>query len=818
MCTRIFAVSIAVTLSIAAAAQPSAQSNGLGALIQKAKEKIAKPKIVECARTDQACIDNARKAGATVNLIDPPAGPVPASGQPSRPAAQMPSSAPSGNQTAGAGFDAKEPDYASLFKLVIAANADVLGNDSGAAWEHYLLFRVPPDVAAARFSPECVDLQAKLRNELTAETMLNQARADFKQALTAQSGPKTALFKIQTKEHLGAYDSAANAFRLETINSSILVRNPVVSVSRFRGQSGPSPCAARAANPLWLQPSIWTGSAFTLDIEGNESLGEALPMDRASAETFLNAHPDKWVDLQLVVDVGPAPLKQGPGGHAIPARIVAARLLSPRDARVLHTFTVAGAGMTSTTAAGAASSPPDTAGAVLFTANRGLLLTVRDQPARVTQDVLLQATRNQVGIEQRVWRQVDTMRDPRNPAGVPANRWNPKRPVFTYEWQSVMERQPEVASGPVLDMFLRPDPDWSIVTRDPLWDTRFVALVVPTLFARDKVEGREPSFAAQELAPVYKRHLEMAASKAATKLWIPMTLPPYTYDFAAREMRFAAQMQTRGKPSTIGGADLPLLVDDGMRATVEYVLPPASRSLATYPVSGFGAVVQRSEPAPTKPGNMALLDATDAWRHAFPPGSSNRAMPTVEVLALDRRIQITSLPMEPARAEALAKRLTPNPGSRLTARVYFDAERVEIGERVFANDRSATAVLVGKVQKVEILDFDNAVIATIAAAALPPPAVATAPSAPAVPTPASSAATPRRPTAAETEAEIQRKNAANTQKVLDSLHQSLEQNVKPPTDATAEKDKNCRAQAAKVNKDPQSRPYRDAYAACQAAR
>src|SRR4029079_16810237 len=135
-------------------------------------------------------------------------------------------------------------------------------------------------------------------------------------------------------------------------------RNPVVSVGRFRGQSGPSPCAATAANPIWLQSSIWTfgaASEFTLEIEGNENLGEELPMDRASAETFLNANPGKWVDLQVVVEVGPAPLKEAGRGHAIPARIVAARLLTPRDARVLHTFNVAGAGMTSAAAGAAAS-------------------------------------------------------------------------------------------------------------------------------------------------------------------------------------------------------------------------------------------------------------------------------------------------------------------------------------------------------------------------------------------------------------------------------------------------------------------------------
>src|SRR5262245_9031637 len=234
MRSSILAVSVGVTLSIVAAAQPSAQQpNPLGDLIQKAKDKLAKPKIVECRSNDQACIDNARKAGAAVKLIDPPAAPAPAPGQASPPPAQAPPPSASGNQTTGAGFDAPEPDHASLFKLYLAANADVLGDDKSAAWEHYLLFRVPPADAPQRFSPECRDLQTKVSNEITAQTLLDGAVRDFKQALVAaQSSPRTAMFTLRTRERLKVYDVARNVFQLDTIGSSMLVDGAKIPIGR----------------------------------------------------------------------------------------------------------------------------------------------------------------------------------------------------------------------------------------------------------------------------------------------------------------------------------------------------------------------------------------------------------------------------------------------------------------------------------------------------------------------------------------------------------------------------------------------------------
>src|SRR5262249_48629186 len=155
-----------------------------------------------------------------------------------------------------------------------------------------------------------------------------------------------------------------------------------------------------APNPVWLKPSIWNWSptaAFELEIEGNESLTE-LPMDRAAAEAYVNANSQRLVDLDVVVDVRAAGVKT-----TLPARILAARLVNPADGRVLHTYNVGGTQLTTTGGGGIGSSSGIADSAVLFTPNRGVLLTVRDQPARMTPEALLYATRNQIGAEQMLW-------------------------------------------------------------------------------------------------------------------------------------------------------------------------------------------------------------------------------------------------------------------------------------------------------------------------------------------------------------------------------------------------------------------------------
>ena len=159
---------------------------------------------------------------------------------------------------------------------------------------------------------------------------------------------------------------------------------------------------------------------------------------------------------------------------------------------------------------------------------RGFLLTVRDNPQVASQAALLPPTRMQVLAEQKMWAAIQAAIDQAH------YNLNPKRKTFVYEWQT----EADGSRTDFVDVFLRTDADWSFVTREPQWDSSFGAIVDAFLFARKSVEGREASFAAQELVPVYKRHLDTAVAKAPTKLFITLAVPAAGYDFSSKSIRF----------------------------------------------------------------------------------------------------------------------------------------------------------------------------------------------------------------------------------------------------------------------------------------
>jgi hypothetical protein len=137
----------------------------------------------------------------------------------------------------------------------------------------------------------------------------------------------------------------------------------------------------------------------------------------------------------------------------------------------------------------------------------------------------------------------------------------------------------------------------------------------------------------------------------------------------------------------------------------------------------------------------------------------------------------------------------------LSARVYFDAERVDIGSTVVDRQRERAAVLIGRVRRIELVTSDNRVVATVAADALPAPAIA--PSAPPTqPVPVKSGPTPAELETARRK-KLDEQEAEQTRKSLEGLHKS------------AEKEQKCVAEGMKV--DPgMGKALRDAVAACMA--
>src|SRR5208282_6167278 len=79
------------------------------------------------------------------------------------------------------------------------------------------------------------------------------------------------------------------------------------------------------------------------------------------------------------------------------------------------------------------------------------LLTIRDNPSELTDKRLAEFTREQVGAEQTEWQELDTeIKDSQK------RRGGGLRPN-TFEWEKLVQEQPDFARGSLLDVFMRTD-------------------------------------------------------------------------------------------------------------------------------------------------------------------------------------------------------------------------------------------------------------------------------------------------------------------------------------------------------------------------
>jgi hypothetical protein len=247
-----------------------------------------------------------------------------------------------------------DPDHLTLFKLYMAANADVLDKDDQAAWEYHLLFKIPPgspaEVAGSR---ECMALHTQLRNELTAKRLLEAARTEFRNALaTVTEWPKTARFRLITSGALGEYDASSGAFKVLHLGASATnpraLAFPVprdvsqrALVPQFRGTvTGWCPAPAPGQT---LPPHL------VLEVSGVEALG-SVPMAAGAAEAFLNAYPGRGVQVELIVEAGPALIRPDRSPRQLPVetRVLQARVMDA-SGKEIHKYAL-GAASTTTAA------------------------------------------------------------------------------------------------------------------------------------------------------------------------------------------------------------------------------------------------------------------------------------------------------------------------------------------------------------------------------------------------------------------------------------------------------------------------------------
>lgn len=351
------------------------------------------------------------------------------------------------------------------------------------------------------------------------------------------------------------------------------------------------------------------------------------------------------------------------------------------------------------------------------------LLAIRDNPQLIN-DIALKLTEDQIQVEQRVWEQIHRREHPRNFEGVVSNGppfpgLNPKRPTFIFEWQKLITARPELARGPLLNVFLYPNADWSFVKREPGWDDRYKAIVEPFIFSKEAIEGRNPEFAAHELVPLIKQFLKLAASKAPTNYWFDVRLPGWDYDFNAKAIRFD-NPRTSGFASNVNllrpVSDAVFVAPPKGSQADGRLLPADARSHLNYDFfTEDDRNVTPTLPSEKQPG-VEMQSPAQGWRDDFP--MLGPSFPSFQALALGRQLAISGIPIDPKSAERLMNGQSlhgphsAKTGSRVafTARVYIHTNRVEI-ETMPGGQKWSDAFMFASVQKVEILGLHDELIA-----------------------------------------------------------------------------------------------------------
>jgi len=319
------------------------------------------------------------------------------------------------------------------------------------------------------------------------------------------------------------------------------------------------------------------------------------------------------------------------------------------------------------------------------------LLVLRDNPQLATDELLLPLALQQVRAEQMAWTEVDCFAKPAATKGCgniqarlsPGGKLNPTRSTFTFEWQKYIDQQPDFAHGPLLDVFLRENADWSFVKREQGWDDGFDNLAQVFVFSRESVVDRQPEFAARELLPVFKQHLEAMAAKVQTRFSLKIDVGGL-YDFATKAYRFStasAMADVLPPPGSFSGT-LPA----DIRAMSNYAAPSINPNNEQFTPPARDLLGLRL-------GTPVQL-VTAAWRSSM----VGVRVPQASVLAVDHALQVQPLPVDPARAEALTKK-----NATFRVRITMTVDHAITYNRVGPGGNDPAAVLTGRIEKMELV-------------------------------------------------------------------------------------------------------------------
>lgn len=596
------------------------------------------------------------------------------------------------------------PDFRTLFKMYMATHGDVLDTPD-MAYEYHLLFNVPPE------GPACIELNQEWSDEFRSADLIARLRPPFTQALsTAESGPTTAVFRVRAGQMvLGTYDRAKQEFPVTNFLGPLartFVPRPNDACQTYNAQKY-----------MWGNRGL-VPSGFELVYPGNEKILN-LPMSESAARAYLRAHTrpgnniNRYVTLELLLETEPVPILRG-AMQPVPARIIEARFLDPDNDNVLYTYAPSLF----------ESKVPETRvvtsdDSVLLTPFMLTLLTLRDHPEFLDDDWVIELVARQIVGEQRRWTQFDKLvARCRNLALCSEG----KTAVFAYEWQKLEEDRRQLAHGPLLDVFVRPQSAWNFIKDEPEWDERFGALAEVFIFQRDQIEGRDPEFAARALLPVWKRHLVAALERIPERLSMSSQLitPQYDFDTSSFPLRPAEMLKPMPDPV------FEVSRDSQRSDRLTNILPQSAQVSRIYHFTHLPKLTAARgivEPA-AYPNLHARGSAAELWRFELenfycrtcPPESAGFL--SGAILALDRGLTLKSISVPPAEAERMIEKLTVGRKSfrgeyKVRARMTFAPVRVDMGQ-IFSRNVAGvpTPVLFGRVELVELKSMRDEMIAS----------------------------------------------------------------------------------------------------------
>ncbi|MCU0229361.1 MAG: hypothetical protein MUF01_17170 [Bryobacterales bacterium] len=591
-----------------------------------------------------------------------------------------------------------EPTYGSLLRHLLAAHGEFYRDDPGMATMAYLYFVLPP-----AGTPECTAVYSVRGDEFAKRKRMAEVQTKFRQLLQeAPSWPKSGRYRFWTVVNIGEYDFEKKQYPLVPVSRAI-------SLLPYQGASPEFAMAAQKSSFVvgieygsvagpgrdWCAPADLDLSringevrskALVIRLLGTQGFA-TLPMDTDQAEQLRLKTDSPALQplaiLEVIADVEEAAFmeRRGAAGAKSPtfvARARAARVLSMDRKHVIYKFpsdrrpSEAQPDEPSVRSASPLPSSP-------LSGYRLNLLAYHHQPEILKESDLISLTMNQLYAEINTWELLDTNR-PR--AGRIPGAGHSKPTEFFFQWQKLVGENAKLANGPVLDTFLDPANDWSFVRQQPGWDDRTNdsgKVVEAFVFSKEAIINRNAEFAARELAPVFKSHLDAAAGKVPSRLHFDILLPGAAYDFSTGQVRFLKEGTARdfnGRYEFV--ADSGPLLD--MKSLVpKWPVLPGERGRHVYwygskrhkvlqlqrsgEIASRDAAFRFSRRVNENPGKRwrSLLEAGDIW--------------PLELFAFDRELKIGGIPLAQAQAEKLDVS-----NQYLTATVVFTVEDVESAE------------------------------------------------------------------------------------------------------------------------------------------